>query len=154
MGTAPIRTLRIENGVFVFMAIKYSLQHYVVKNYFTTMNQNRLEQQLNDLKKQISALGMAIPGSIQTAYLRCGKKNCRCQQDEKLRHGPYFLWYRRINGKTATQSIAEEDVHLFRTWIDNREKLETLVQKIVSLGADYAAVFNPDISYNGRLTEF
>ena len=123
------------------MAIKYSLQHCVVKIYFATMNQNRLEQQLNDLKKQISALGMTIPGSIQTAYLRCGKKNCRCQQDEKLRHGPYFLWYRRINGKTATQSIAEEDVHLFRTWIDNREKLETLVQKIVSLGADYAAVF-------------
>lgn len=123
------------------MAIKYSLQHSVVKNYFTTMNPERLEQQLNDLKKQITSLGRAIPGSIQTAYLRCGKKNCRCQQDEKLRHGPYFLWYRRVNGKTATQSIAEENVHLFRTWIDNREKLEALVQKIVSLGADYAAVF-------------
>ena len=124
------------------MMEKYSLQHNVVKIYFILiMNLERLEQQLNDLKKQISALGMAIPGSIQTAYLRCGKKNCRCQQDEKLRHGPYFLWYRRVDGKTATQSIAEEDVHLFRTWIDNRQKLETLVQKIVSLGADYAAVF-------------
>jgi len=123
------------------MAIKYSLQHSVVKNYFIIMSPERLEQQLNDLKKQITSLGMVIPGSIQTAYLRCGKKNCRCQQDEKLRHGPYFLWYRRIDGKTATQSIAEEDVHLFRNWIDNRKKLEALVQKIVGLGADYAAVF-------------
>jgi len=105
------------------------------------MNPERLEQQLNDLKKQIASTGLAIPGSIQTAYLRCGKKNCRCQQDEKLRHGPYFLWYRRVDGKTATQSIAEGDVHLFRTWIDNRGKLEALVRKIVSLGADYAAVF-------------
>lgn len=105
------------------------------------MNPERLEQQLNDLKKQLSSLGTAIPGSIQTVYLRCGKKNCRCQQDEKLRHGPYFLWYRRVDRKTVTQSIAEEDVHLFRTWIDNREKLEALVQKIVSIGADYAAVF-------------
>lgn len=105
------------------------------------MNQERLEQQLNDLKKQIAALGMAIPGSIQTAYLRCGKKNCCCHHDENLRHGPYFLWYRRNNGKTVTQSIAEEDVHVFRKWIDNRDKMEALVQKIVSLGADYAAVF-------------
>jgi hypothetical protein len=127
--------------MFVFIVIKYSLQHSVVKIYFITMNQERLEQQLNDLKKQIAALGMAIPGSIQTAYLRCGKKNCRCHQDEKLRHGPYYLWYRRIDGKTATQSIAEEDVNLFRTWMDNRDKMEALVQKIVSLGADYAAVF-------------
>jgi len=136
-----MRTLRIEKGAFVFMATKYSLQHSVVKNYFIVMNQERLEQQLNGLKKQIAALGMAIPGSIQTAYLRCGKKNCRCHQDEKLRHGPYYLWYRRIDGKTATQSIAEEDVNLFRTWINNRDKMEALVQKIVSLGADYAAVF-------------
>lgn len=105
------------------------------------MNPDRLEQELNDLKKEIVALGKAIPGSIQTVYLRCGKKNCRCQQNEKLRHGPYYLWYRRNNGKTVTQSIAEEDVHLFQTWINNRGKLETLVQKIVSLCADYAAVF-------------
>lgn len=116
------------------------------------MNQKRLEQQLNDLKKQIAALGMAIPGSIQTAYLRCGKKNCRCHQDEKLRHGPYFLWYRRINGKTATQSIAEEDVHVFRTWIENREKLEALVKKIVNIGADYAAVFKTTPEKSKNLT--
>jgi hypothetical protein len=123
------------------MVVKYSLQHIVVKKYFVIMNREHLERQLNDLKKQITALGMAIPGSIQTVYLRCGKKNCRCQQDEDLRHGPYYLWYRRIDGKTTTQSIAEEDVNLFRSWIDNRCKLEALVQKIVSLGADYAAVF-------------
>ena len=135
------------------MTTKYSLQHSVVKNYFVAMNQERLEQQLNDLKKQMAALGMAIPGSIQIVYLRCGKKNCRCHQDEKLRHGPYFLWYRRINGKTATQSIAKEDVHFFRTWIENREKLEALVQKIVNIGADYAAVFKttPEKSKNSTI---
>ena len=130
------------------MTAKYFLQHNVVKNYFTTMNPECLEHQLNDLKKQIAAVEMAIPGSIQTAYLRCGKKNCRCHQDENQRHGPYYLWYRRIDGKTATQYIAEEDVHFFRMWIQNREKLEALVQKIVSIGADYAAVFKttPDKS--------
>jgi hypothetical protein len=105
------------------------------------MNVERLEKQLLDLKKQIASLGISIPGSIQTVYLRCGKKICRCHQAEDLRHGPYYLWYRRVNGKTATQSIAEEDVHFYRAWIDNRDKMEALVQKIVSLGADYAAVF-------------
>jgi hypothetical protein len=105
------------------------------------MNAERLENRLTDLKKQIDELGISIPGSIQTVYLRCGKKNCRCHKAENLRHGPYYLWYRRINGKTATQSIAEEDVQSYRMWIGNREKLEALFQKIVNLGADYAAVF-------------
>ena len=114
------------------------------------MNAERLERQLNNLKKQIADLGLPIPGSIQTMYLRCGKKNCRCHQSEDQRHGPYYLWYRRVNGKTTTQSIAEEDVHLYRMWIGNRGKMEALVQQIVSIGADYAAVFKstPDKSKN------
>jgi hypothetical protein len=123
------------------MAIKYSLQHSVVKNYFVIMNIKNFEKQLNEFKKQIADLGISIPGSIQTMYLRCGKKNCHCHQEDGQRHGPYYLWYRRINGKTTTQSIAEEDVHVYRTWIGNRDKMEALVQKIVSLGADYAVAF-------------
>jgi hypothetical protein len=117
------------------------LQRYVVKIYFITMNSESLEKQLHDLKKQIDDLGMPIPGSIQTMYLRCGKKNCRCHQTEDQRHGPYYLWYRRINGKTTTQSIAKEDVQSYRMWIGNKEKLDALVQKMINLGADFAAVF-------------
>lgn len=105
------------------------------------MNAESLEKQLRILKKQFDDLRIAIPGSIQTVYLKCGKSNCRCHQDKDQRHGPYYLWYRRIKGKTATQSIAEEDVQSYRMWIGNRDKLEALCQKVVNLGADYAAVF-------------
>jgi hypothetical protein len=117
------------------------------------MDAESLEKQLRSLKKQFDDLGIAIPGSIQTVYLKCGKNNCRCHQDNDQRHGPYYLWYRRRNGKTATQSIAEEDVQSYRMWIGNREKLEALCQKVVNLGADYAAVFKstPDKSKKGLL---
>jgi hypothetical protein len=105
------------------------------------MNAEQMDRRLNEIKKQIADLGIAIPGSIQTMYLRCGKKNCRCHQVKDQRHGPYYLWYRRIDGKTTTQSVAQEDLHLYRSWIGNKEKMESLMQKIVSIGADYAAVF-------------
>jgi len=105
------------------------------------MNTERLKKQLLELKKQVDDLEIAIPGSIQITYLKCGKKNCRCHQTEDQRHGPYYLWYRRVDGKTTTQSIAEEDVQSYRSWIGNREKLESLFQKIIALGADYAAAF-------------
>ncbi|HAJ78607.1 MAG TPA: hypothetical protein DCO75_02450, partial [Fibrobacteres bacterium] len=81
------------------------MQQYVVKNYFIFMNIESLKKQLLELKKQVDGLGISIPGSIQITYLRCGKKNCRCHQTEDQRHGPYYLWYRRIDGKTTTQSI-------------------------------------------------
>jgi hypothetical protein len=105
------------------------------------MNTESLEKKLHELKKQFDAVGIMIPGSIQMVYLKCGKKNCCCHQDKNNRHGPYYLWYRRINGKTATQSITEEDVQTYRMWIGNRELLESLFQKMVNLGADYAEVF-------------
>ena len=105
------------------------------------MNSRKLEEILIDLKQQIAKLGMPIPGSIQTVYLRCGKKNCRCHQSDGQRHGPYYLWYRRKNGKLTTQSIAEEDLQSYRIWISNREELEGVVQKMIDLGADYASNF-------------
>lgn len=103
-----------------------------------------MEKQLQELKQQIAELEMPIPGSIQTMLLRCGKKNCRCHQSEEFRHGPYYLWYRRIRGKMTTQSIAEEDVKSYRVWISNREKLEMIVHEMIDLGANYAAVFKSD----------
>jgi hypothetical protein len=105
------------------------------------MNIESLKKQLLELKKQVNGLEISIPGSIQIMYLKCGKKNCRCHQTEDQRHGPYYLWYRRVDGKTTTQSIAEEDVQSYLMWIGNREKLEALFQKIIALGADYAAAF-------------
>jgi hypothetical protein len=105
------------------------------------MNSRNLEDHLNDLKQQIAKLGMPIPGSIQTMYLRCGKKNCRCHQSDDQRHGPYYLWYRRKNGKLTTQSIAEEDLQSYRIWISNREELERVIQKMIDLGAAYASNF-------------
>lgn len=112
------------------------------------MTSKDMEKQLQELKQQIADLEMPIPGSIQMVHLRCGKKNCRCHQSDEFRHGPYYLWYRRVYGKLTTQSIAEEDVQSYQQWINNREKLETIAQKMIDLGATYAAVFK---SYPGKL---
>jgi hypothetical protein len=43
-----------------------------------------------------------------------------------------------VDGKLTTKSIAEEDVAIYREWIANRENLEACVQKIISLGENYA----------------
>ena len=105
------------------------------------MTQKKLEEQLLELKNAIARLGMPIYGSIQTTHLRCGKKNCRCHQSDDERHGPYYLWYRRKNGKLTTKSINEEDLEVYRMWISNREKLEEAMRKMSELGSSYATDF-------------
>lgn len=52
-------------------------------------------------------------------------------------HGPYYLWYRKIDGKLYTSVIDEESVELFKEMIENRIKLETLTGEMIKLGENH-----------------
>jgi len=95
------------------------------------------EEKLNELKKQLCKLEIAIPGTIHIQYRKCGKSNCRCHQSPDQMHGPYYLWYRKIDGKLYTSVIDENDLQLFNEMIDNRGKIEMLTTEMLRLGEYY-----------------
>lgn len=33
--------------------------------------------------------GYALPGTLASRYMRCGKPNCRCKAEPSVPHGPY-----------------------------------------------------------------
>ena len=90
------------------------------------------------IKHRIQKIGIAIPGTLRVVYQRCGKSNCACATSAKDRHGPYYLWDRKIKGRLASKSIQKENVPLYREWIGNRMLLEALVQQLLDSGARYA----------------
>jgi hypothetical protein len=96
------------------------------------------EERLLELKKQLCKLDLAIPGTIHIQYRKCGKSNCRCHQSQDQMHGPYYLWYRKIDGKLYTSVINESDLQIFNEMIENRVKLETLTSEMIRLGEHYA----------------
>lgn len=84
------------------------------------------------LKKQISHVDFVIPGTLRTVYLKCGKLTCKCQLKKKNnKHGPYYFWDRKINGKLTSSSVPKKDISKFQCWIKNRRKLEKLFQKLL-----------------------
>lgn len=92
------------------------------------------------LKQEIVGLDLAIPGTLRTVYLRCGKTTCRCGSGRKEdKHGPYFFWDRKAKGRLASLTVGKEDIAQFRQWIRNREKLETIVKKMLDRGAQIAS---------------
>ena len=95
------------------------------------------EEKLNELKKQLCKLKCAIPGTIHIQYRKCGKSNCRCHQSQDHMHGPYYLWYRKVDGKLYTSVINENDIELFKEMIENRVKLQMLVDEMIKLGERY-----------------
>lgn len=91
------------------------------------------------LKTRISDFDLAVPGRLRTIFSKCGKEYCACQTDKKARHGPYVLWDRKVNGKLTSKMVSKKMETQVRKWIENRNRLEALVQKIFELSQSIAS---------------
>lgn len=80
-------------------------------------------------KDQIIKLDFILTGSIIMKYGPCGKENCRCAHDKKHWHGPYYIWTRKENGKTITQSLSKAQAKFCKKAITNMAKLRALIEK-------------------------
>jgi hypothetical protein len=95
--------------------------------------QNHKEKRLAEIKLQLADFDFAIPGTIRSISLKCGKPSCACWADKKARHGPYHFWDRKVGGKLSSKSIAEPMVPLLKKWINNRKRIEKSLQEIIVL---------------------
>ena len=89
-----------------------------------------VEKKYKKLEKQLSAIGYVCMGSINTVYTRCGNAYCDCSQDVSKRHGPYYLWTKKKNGKTISKRLSRKQVTVCRKFIKNYKKLKIILEKM------------------------
>ena len=90
----------------------------------------RYEEQYDALKAKLQAVGFIGQGSVQTRRIACGSPTCRCHHDPDARHGPYHYWTRKARGKTVGLKLTEDELGLYREWIQNNRELERLVKEM------------------------
>ncbi|MGH9210807.1 MAG: DUF6788 family protein, partial [Acidimicrobiales bacterium] len=54
---------------------------------------------------------------------------CRCHADPHQRHGPYYQWTAKIDGKTVTRWL-KSAAALYQQWIDNDRLLSGLINQM------------------------
>ena len=81
----------------------------------------------------IARIDLALPGSVEVRRTRCGKANCRCHSDDEARHGPYLVWTRKVNARTVTKVLSNEDLKDYQGWLDNARRLRELVDELHKL---------------------
>ncbi len=91
------------------------------------------------LGEQIGELGLVLPGSITERKARCGNPRCRCQSDPDAWHGPYFVWTRKLDGKTVSKNLTPEQAAVYRPWLERARRLHELVAELELLGAEAMA---------------
>jgi hypothetical protein len=99
-----------------------------------TASIQNLEQRIQQIKAELSALGEMRPGSLSKQYNVCGKPNCRCKDPQNpQRHGPYYQlsWVHR--GQSTTQFIRPPLLPQVRAQIATYNKFRKLTDAWVNL---------------------
>ena len=95
-----------------------------------------MNQQLQNLKNQIQTIDYICSGSVRSEFRQCGKPKCACMKSEKDRHGPYFIWTRKVNGKTVTKTLTKKQAEICRKYIVNMRKLIQAVKSWKALSVE------------------
>lgn len=99
-----------------------------------TDDTHQARERAAQITAEIAALGLCLPGTLSTRYLRCGNPRCRCRDpDRDQRHGPYCYWTRKVAGKTASKLLSPEQAERYRPWIENGKRLRALVRELETL---------------------
>jgi hypothetical protein len=98
----------------------------------------RLRREYRALQDQIRRLGFIAPGSVLERYTVCGTPGCRCHANPPTRHGPYFQYTRKVDGKTLTRRLTPEQADRYREWITNRRRLDQLTEQMDQLSRQAA----------------
>jgi hypothetical protein len=82
--------------------------------------------------------GFILPGTLTERMTRCGYPRCRCHADPPRLHGPYHQWTRKINGKTVTRILSDDQLADYQPWFDNQRRLRELVAELEALSLSIA----------------
>ena len=94
----------------------------------------KIDQRIQQIKAELTALGEMRPGSLSKQYNVCGKPNCRCKDPRNpQRHGPYYQlsWVHR--GQSTTQFIRPPLLPQVRAQIATYTKFRKLTGEWVNL---------------------
>jgi hypothetical protein len=98
------------------------------------------EHRYRRLAEQLAQIGLISAGTLTRRYTRCTSPGCKCNADPPQRHGPYWQWTRKIDGKTVTRRLTPAEAKLYREWIANDRKLRSTIDRMRSLAARAAEI--------------
>ena len=81
----------------------------------------------------IAEIGFALPGTLTERPMRCGHPRCRCHANPPQLHGPYHQWTRKVNGKTVTRFLSDDQLTDYSDWFDNQRRLRQLIGQLEEL---------------------
>jgi len=81
------------------------------------------------IQEQIASIDYVCSGPLQERMRVCGKPTCRCAKDPSARHGPYFIWSRRENGRLVQTNVTPKQAKRFKRAIADWKRVQALLKR-------------------------
>lgn len=93
-------------------------------------NLDKLKEDFKKIKDDIQSISYLRKGSIAKCYQTCGTASCRCHKDKKFRHGPYWWWTSKEDGKSKSILVPEGMLGEVRSCIANYKLLKSRLKML------------------------
>ena len=90
-------------------------------------SRKRIRARSKQLRQRITQMDFVASGTLHVRTKTCGKKNCQCATDPEKRHGPYYEWSRRKEGKLIHKILSPAQARLIKKAIANYREIQLLL---------------------------
>ena len=90
-------------------------------------------QLFQNLKSDLARIEYFTKGTVLTRMMKCGKPKCLCAADPTKRHGPYFEWTYKENGKTVNVRLTAASAPLFQDAAKQYRRLKAILARLEKL---------------------
>jgi hypothetical protein len=94
---------------------------------------DRDRRRFEELKREFQHLEYFCKGTVLKRMIKCGKAQCACRTDPTKRHGPYFEWTYKANGKTVNVKLTPDAAPLYKAASQQYRKLKILLRRLERL---------------------
>ena len=90
-------------------------------------------KRFEELKAGLARIEYFSKGTLQARMIKCGKPQCPCGADPQRRHGPYFEWTYKEQGKTVSVRLTAKAAPLFQAASKQYRKLKSTLARLETL---------------------
>jgi hypothetical protein len=92
-------------------------------------SKKKIRSRTRAIRRAIEAMDFVSSGTLLSRTKVCGRPNCRCATDPDARHGPYYEWNRRQDGRLVHKQLTGDQAALAARAIANLREVQRLLSE-------------------------
>jgi hypothetical protein len=88
------------------------------------------DQRFRQTRQELDQLGYFLKGTVSKRMMKCGQPSCACHRDAAQRHGPYFEWTYKVNGKTVNVKLSPRAAPIYQAATKQHRALKALLSRM------------------------